>query len=119
MSSHPNARTIAAIEKMMEEMQYLVDHPRMQQRNWVAKGREWLPVLEHAREDLQRDVQQNDFAIDSYQALLSALAAVGMVVEKRDVTSWAYRWHGGAPEGAYATQAAAVAAGLRSRLKKE
>lgn len=115
MASHPNARTIAAIEKLMNEMQHLVDHPRMQQRNWVAKGREWLPVLQHTKEDLQREVQQNDFVIDAHQALLGALAAVGLAVEKRDSTSWGYRWHGGALEGAFPTHAAAVEAGLRAR----
>lgn len=51
--TNPNKRTIAALEKMMQEMQFLVDHPRMQQRNWVAKGREWLPILRHAKEDLE------------------------------------------------------------------
>jgi hypothetical protein len=117
MANHSNARTIAAIEKMMNEMQYLVDHPRMQQRNWVAKGREWLPVLEHTKEDLQREVQQNDFVIDSHQALLGALAAIGLTVEKRDGTSWGYRWHKGTLEGAFPTQAAAVEAGLRERYE--
>jgi len=117
MSLHPNARTAEAIEKMMQEMQYLVDHPRMQQRNWVARGKEWLSVLRHTQEDLQREIQQSDFVIDSYQALLVALAAVGLVVEKRDSTSWGYRWHGGTLEGAFPTQAAAVEAGLRTRYE--
>jgi len=117
MSVNPNARIAEAIEKMMNEMQYLVDHPRMQQRNWVAKGREWLPVLQHTKEDLQREVQQNDFVIDSHQSLLGALAAVGLKVEKRDTTSWGYRWHGDTLMGAFPTQAAAVEAGLRARYE--
>lgn len=57
--SNNYARTIAAIQKMIIEMQYLVDHPRMQQRNWVARGREWLPVLHHAIEDLSQADQSN------------------------------------------------------------
>jgi hypothetical protein len=52
MPNSPNARTVAALQKMIIEIQYLVDHPRMQQRNWVAKGRTWLPILQHAIEDL-------------------------------------------------------------------
>jgi len=113
--NHPNQRTVEAIDKMMEEMQYLVDHPRMQQRNWVAKGKVWLPILEHAREDLQREVDQNDLLGDSHQALLGALAAVGLTVEKRDASTWGYRWHAGELTGAFPTQAAAVEAGLRAR----
>src|SRR5690606_29387185 len=116
MANNPKARTAAAIEKMMQEMQYLVDHPRMQQRNWVAKGREWLPVLQQAQEDLQSDVQQHDFVLDAHQALLSSLASVGLKVEKRDTITWGYRWHNGNLEGAFPTQAAAVEAGLRARL---
>jgi hypothetical protein len=44
MSIHPNARTVEAMEKMIAEMQYLVEHPRIQQKTWVASGRRWLPV---------------------------------------------------------------------------
>ncbi len=117
MTEHPNARTITAIEKMMNEMQYLVDHPRMQQRNWVASGKQWLPILQHAKEDLQREVSQNDFIAESYQGLLLALERVGLAVEKRDTTTWGYRWHTGALIGAYATRAEAVEAGLKARLK--
>jgi hypothetical protein len=54
MNNQNYARTIAALEKMISEMQYLVEHPRMQQRNWVAKGRAWLPLLRHAIEDLSK-----------------------------------------------------------------
>lgn len=90
MANHPNARTITAIEKMMNKMQYLVDHPEIQ-HNRIVKGREWLPVPQHTKEDLQREVQQNDFLLDSHQALLGALASVGLTVEKRDSTSCDYR----------------------------
>lgn len=47
-------RTVEAIERMIQEMQFLVDHPRMQQKRWVAMGRTWLPTLYQAREDLAR-----------------------------------------------------------------
>ena len=115
-SSHPNARTVSAIEKMMEEMQYLVDHPRMQQRNWVAKGKEWLPVLHHAKEDLEKEVQQHDFVVETFQNLLLVIERVGLSVEKRDSTSWGYRWHNGPITGAYATRAEAIEAGLKYKL---
>lgn len=116
VSNHPNTRTVAAIEKMIEDMQFLVEHPRMQQKRWVAKGKEWLPILEQAKEDLQRDVHQHDFVLDSYQALIGVLASLGLTIEKRDATSWGYSWHGGSLEGVYPTQAAAVEAGLRAKL---
>lgn len=54
MVNHPNARTIEAVENLMTEKQYLVDHPRMQQRTWVARGQQWLPALQHTKEDLSR-----------------------------------------------------------------
>ena len=117
MANQQNERTIAALEKMMQEMQHLVDHPRMQQRNWVAKGRVWLPILQHAQEDLQREVAQQDFITESYQSLLLVLEHVGLKVEKRDETSWGYCWHDDSLMGAYPTRAAAIEAGLRERLK--
>lgn len=116
MNDHPNKRTISALDKMMEEMQFLVDHPRMQQRRWVAKGKEWLPVLQHAREDLQRGAAPHDLVMESYQSLLSALENLGLTVEKRDDVSWGYRWHGGPLEGTFPSRAAAVEAALRERL---
>jgi hypothetical protein len=118
MVDHPNARTVAAIEKMMSQMQYLVDHPRMQQRNWVARGREWLPVLEHAKQDLQREVTSQDFIVEAYQSLMSVLERVGLTVEKRDETTWGYRWHGNILKGTYITRAEAFEAGLWEKLDK-
>lgn len=52
MPNSNHARTIAAVQKMISEIQYLVDHPRVQQRTWVAKGQVWLPILHHVIEDL-------------------------------------------------------------------
>ncbi len=117
MSDQPNARTVAALESVIKQMQYLVEHPRMQQRNWVASGREWLPVLHNAVEDLQRDVKQQDFVVESYQSLLAALGHVGLQVEKRDAASWGYRWQGEALKGTFRTRAEAVEAALREKLK--
>src|SRR6185369_353185 len=116
MSEHPNARTIAAIEKMIEGMQYLVEHPRMQQRNWVASSRQWLPILQHAIEDLQKETQHNDFVSESYQELLAALERVGLRIIKRDNMSWGYSWHGDVATGAFVSRSAAVEAALRERI---
>jgi len=52
MPIHPNERTIDALKRIVEQIEYLVQHPRIQQKTWVASGREWLPVLLHAIEDL-------------------------------------------------------------------
>lgn len=41
----PNPNTVAALERLMLEMQNLVAHPRIQQRTWVARAKEWLPLL--------------------------------------------------------------------------
>lgn len=46
MSNQPNPNTIIALERIMLEMQNLVAHPRIQQRTWVARAKEWLPLLQ-------------------------------------------------------------------------
>lgn len=46
MADQPNPKTIAALEQVMQEIQHLVAHPRIQQRTWVAKGKTWLPILQ-------------------------------------------------------------------------
>lgn len=114
---HPYTRTIEALEKIITQMQYLVDHPRMQQRNWVARGKEWLPVLHHAKEDLSQETSQHDLVVEQYQSLLSTIERVGLVIEKRDETTWGYRWHNGALIGTFRTQSEALEAGLKERLK--
>jgi len=45
MPDHPNPNIVAALERLMQDMQHLVDHPRIQQRTWVASGKEWLKLL--------------------------------------------------------------------------
>ena len=116
MSQHQNARTIEALQKIIETMQYYVDHPRIQQRNWVASGRQWLPTLHHAIEDLQRSVDHYETATEHVGSLLSAIARLGLTVEKRDANAWGYRWHGGELTGSYLTRADAIEAGLKERL---
>lgn len=44
-SNTPNPNTLAALERVMQEMQHLVAHPRIQQRTWVAQAKTWLPIL--------------------------------------------------------------------------
>jgi hypothetical protein len=61
MSNDTNPNTVAAVRRVIEEMQYLVDHPRIQQRRWVASGKNWLSILQIALGEL-----------DSKQTLLSA-----------------------------------------------
>jgi len=54
MPDFATERTITALRHMIEEMQFLVSNPRMQQKRWVASGQRWLPVLNQAKEDLAR-----------------------------------------------------------------
>ena len=115
MTDHRNKRTIIALDTVMEEMQYLVEHPRVQQKTWVAKGKTWLPILQYAKEDLQRDVDQHNVIMDAYQAVLEAIKSIGLTVEKRDEQTWGYRWHDGELIGMFPTQATAIEAGLREK----
>lgn len=57
---HPAAITAAQIEQMMTEMQYFIDHPRIQQRRWVERGRTWLLVLQQARAHLLTQAASQD-----------------------------------------------------------
>lgn len=109
-------RTIDGLIKIIEEMQYLVEHPRIQQKTWVAKGRVWLPVLQNAKEDLESSLEPHNIAIEGYQALLSTLQRIGLTVEKRDNYSWGYRWNGGELKGAYSSSTEAIEWGLREKL---
>ena len=113
---NPNARTIEALEKMIEEMEYLVAHPRIQQKTWVAKGKTWLPTLRTARQDLARDVTHQAVVSELHQGLLLALERVGLRLEMRDALSWGYRWFSGDLKGAYPTRGAALEGALRERL---
>ena len=52
MSDQPTPNTIAALERIMQEIQNLVDHPRIQQRTSVAYGKAWLSILQIVHEEL-------------------------------------------------------------------
>lgn len=41
----PNPDALNALELVIQEVRYLVEHPRIQQRTWVASGTRWLPLL--------------------------------------------------------------------------
>jgi hypothetical protein len=116
MSEHSAARTVAALAEIIEVMQNLVNHPRVQQRRWVALGKTWLPILQHAKEDLEREVTQYDLVAESHQSILAALQRLGLQIEKRDATSWGYRWHGDMLKGTFSSRADAIEAALRERL---
>ncbi|MBK9745999.1 MAG: hypothetical protein IPO91_04395 [Chloroflexi bacterium] len=46
MPNQTNPNTVAALERIIQEIRYLVDHPRIQQRTWVGSGKTWLPLLQ-------------------------------------------------------------------------
>lgn len=55
MTDNTNPNTAAALRAIIEEIQYLIDHPRIQQRRWVASGKKWLPVLEIVHGELSAE----------------------------------------------------------------
>lgn len=116
MADLAQERTLGELEQMIKEMQYLVDHPRMQQRNWVASGKRWLPILEHTVDGLQSEVTKFDEVAEAYQSLMAALGNLGLQILKRDGATWGYRWHNGDIKGTFPSRAAAVEAALRERL---
>jgi hypothetical protein len=118
MAEHPSKRTLEGLETMIQEIQYFLDHPRTQQNRWVAKGHTWIPVLRHAKEDLQTEIDHYDIMIEAYQAIWTALKAVGLEIKQRDRTTWAYTWNGAPLVGVYASRAEALEAALRERVAK-
>jgi hypothetical protein len=46
MANNPNSNSAEALRRIIEQIQYLVDHPRIQQKTWVANGKTWLPILQ-------------------------------------------------------------------------
>ncbi len=80
-------RTIKALKTMIDEMQFLVDHPRIQQKRWVAKGKTWPPTLHNAVEDLANCLEPHDFAIESSESMLSVLENLGLTIQQRDATT--------------------------------
>lgn len=66
MTYNPNS--IAQLERVMHEIQGLVDRPRIQQKTWVAMGKTWLPILqiihgELTKQPLNRDSLSEEAAI--------------------------------------------------------
>lgn len=60
MTNTASKYLIDDLEKLIHEMQYLVDHPRIQQKTWVANGRKWLPILHRIKGEITtaRDTSQ-------------------------------------------------------------
>ena len=110
-------RTLEALETIIDEMQYLVEHPRIQQKTWVAKGKTWLPTLHHAKEDLEKLQQPHDFATEAYQSLIAVFEQIGLSIQKRDTTSWGYSWHDEPLKGAFSSVSQAVESALKERIK--
>ena len=77
MAEHPAARTVAGLEQIIEKIEYLVAHPRIQQKRWVANGRQWLPILRNARADLEDEVKHYTILLEAHQAILDSLERAG------------------------------------------
>nr|WP_139088723.1 hypothetical protein [Oscillochloris trichoides] len=116
MPEHPSKRTLADLETMIKDIQYFLDHPRTQQNRWVAKGQSWIPILEHAKEDLQSEIEHYDIILEAYQATWIVLRNLGLELKQRDRTTWAYSWNGASLVGAFTSRAEALEAALRARL---
>lgn len=110
MADHPMSVTVAHLEQMMAEIQHFIDHPRIQQRRWVEKGRTWLPVLQQARAHLLAQAGADNTRPEPQP---------GLEVRPRDATAWGYRWDGGQLTGTYATLTQALEAALRDRLSEK
>lgn len=65
----PNPCAVAQLELIMQEVQHLVAHPRIQQKTWVARAKQWLPLLRIIRSELidqpQSAVPDNDTAVSA------------------------------------------------------
>ena len=116
MLDHPFARTAAALDKVIRQMEYLVAHPRIQQNEWVYQGKGWLPTLHQAKMDLTAENDIYQYVVEAHQAVWEALRRFGLEVRQRDRETWAYSWHGAPLVGAYPSQAQALEAALRERL---
>jgi len=114
--SEAHKRTIEDLGKVISTMQFLQEHPRMQQRNWVASSRDWLPVLHRVQEDLIAPLESHELLNEALAGVFGALERVGLIIEKRDAATWGYRWDGGALIGVYPSRAQAIESALRDRL---
>ena len=55
---------VSELQKIIDEMERLVQHPRIQQKTWVAKARGWLPVLRIANEQLSKMSDDPNISVD-------------------------------------------------------
>jgi hypothetical protein len=115
--SDANKRSIEDLDKVIGAMQNLHDHPRMQQRNWVTASKSWLPILNRVKEDLVHPTAAHDLLNETFASVIESLERIGLTIDKRDATTWGYRWHGGIVKGAYPSRAQAIEAALRERLR--
>jgi len=50
MTKTSNEHVADQLSEIIEQIEYFIEHPRIQQKRWVARGKEWLPTLRHARD---------------------------------------------------------------------
>lgn len=74
----PNPSAVAQLERIMQEMQHLVAHPRIQQKTWVARAKEWLPLLGIIRSEL---IGQPESAVPASSAASPAQDDGAILVE--------------------------------------
>lgn len=55
-----NPSSITELDRVMQEIQELIEHPRIKQRTWVAKGKTWLPILQIIHGELTRRHSSQD-----------------------------------------------------------
>jgi hypothetical protein len=117
MQSHQVNQTMESLNEVIKAMQSLYEHPRMQQRNWVAAAKYWLPILRQASEHLQEWNEPCIHAIEAHRAMWNSLGRLGLKVHRNQANVWTYSWDGvvdGA--GNYSSPSEAMEAALRGRL---
>lgn len=107
---------VEAVGKLIAEITYLVQHPRIQQKTWVANGKRWLPILEIAQAEIVTASAATNTSNEAYQALMDIFPRLGLRILKRDTATWGYSWHNEPIKGAYPSIAQAVEAALKERL---
>jgi hypothetical protein len=108
-------RILGEIDEIINQMQYLTEHPRLQQRNWVAAGKRWLPVLQYAREEIERHVHA-DVNLATYESVVAAIQRLGLIVAQREDKTWGYSWNNEELTGRFPTQAEAIEVALHEKL---
>lgn len=106
----------AALDRIIKQMQYLVEHPRIQQKTWVAEARGWLPVLRDVKSELE-STQISHQPIGS-QELLETLKNIGLEIRQYQTGGWSYSWNGNPLVGMFPSQQQALEADLHDILRK-